>query len=358
MINMDGLSLVDKARAIAHEIIIDSTTPLIKAFAKKLKTPYNAEQYLLNNFKYNVAEVEYELFEPSDILRSKIYDCKADTLFIGSIAKALGYKVELRIVSNGTNHIYPLVYHRNLHKWVALDPVPKPPSYILKRYHTVVQGEVTNNLNDPIIGVVGFSHNPIGIPDTSWKIAINHPDFTRQQLISDIAKSTRLSSLSGFSSESVEIPNNYVPQPGDILKFYYNTIKELPLSIDEWIRKEIISRKNDQFDIIRVYNVNKTPQGSTWQDIERFFSSPIVNKNNYIVVEVKIKKPQSLGAFALAIIAISAVLIAGIGYLTLVRVEKVIDSHPALATSLSILPYIGLGVVALAFMKRLHINGN
>jgi len=354
MINIDGLSLVDKARVVAHEIIKRSNDPIISKLAKQLGSPYAAKDYLVNHLKYNPAEVGDTLSEPMEIIRSGIYDCEDDTLFIGAIAKNLGYKVEIRIVSNGTNHIYPLIYDDKQHQWVAVDPVPKPPSYILRKYHTVVQGEVTDNLNDPIVGVAGFSYNPIGLPDNSWKVAIEHPNFTRQALISDIAKSTRLSNLSGMTEQAVEVSSDYVPQPGDTLKFYYNTIKELPISVDMWIRKQFLSHKNDNFDIIRVYDENKTPQNeSLLKSIEEFFTSPVVNPDHYIVVEVKIKKSSSLGSFTLAVIAISAVLVAGIGYLTLAKVEKILQKNPELSTSLSMLPYIGLGTVALLLLEKL-----
>ncbi len=355
MINIDGLSLVDKARVVAHEIIKDSTTPLVLSLKKQIKTLNNIVPYLDSKAHYRLEQGD-TLSEPYDILRYKGYDCEDDTLFIGTIARAMGYKVEVRIVSNGTNHIYALIYDNKHGRWITIDPVPKPPSYILNKYHTVVQGEVTNNLNNPIIGVKGFSYNPIGLPDTTWKLALQHPNFTRTELISDIAKSTRLSNLSGFNStpKSVKIGDNYVPEAGDTLKFYYNTIKELPLSIDEWIRKKIISHKNPQFDIISVTNENdSTLNNSFLQDIENFISSPIVNKHNFIVVEIRIKKNSNLGAFMMAIIAISIVLVAGIGYLTLVKVEKIIDKNPELASSLSLLPYIGLGTLGLVLISKL-----
>lgn len=355
MINVGGLTLVDKARVIAHEIVRDSTSPLIQSLARLVKTPRGAEKYLLDNFKYNTEEVEYKLFEPTDILKSKIYDCKGDTLFIGAIAKSLGYKVELRIVTNGTSHIYPIIYYPNENKWVALDPVPKPPSYILKHYHTVVLGEVTDNLDDPIKGVVGFSYNPIGIPDTSWKLAIRHPAFTKQQLISDIEKSTKLSGFFKETAQSVTVPSDYIPQVGDVLKFYYYTVKELPLSVEEWIRSKTLSIKNDQFEVLRVYNKNETKQNqSIVQDIESFISSPIVNKNNYIIIEVRIKKSTDLGAFTLAIIAISAVLVAGLGYLTLAKVEKVVKNNPELVSSISVLPYVALIFAGISIIRSLR----
>lgn len=353
MINIDGLSLVDKARVVAYEIIKHSTSPLILSLRKRIGSLSNIIPYLDARAHYRLEKGD-TIYEPADILRYGRYNCDDDTLFIGAIARAMGYKVELRIITNGTNHIYPLIYDN--HKWIVLDPVPKPPSYILREYHTVVQGEVTNNLNKPIIGVKGFSYNPLGIPDTTWKLAIQNPNFTRTQLISDIARSTRLSNLSGYGDTvtSVEISNNYVPKQGDKLKFYYNTIKELPLSVDEWVRKEIISHKNSQFDIISVTNVNKSPTNMTIiQQIENFISNPIVNKDNYIVVEIQIKKNNNLGAFMLAIIAISAVLVAGIGYLTLVKVEKIIDKNPELASAISILPYVGLGTVVLMLITKL-----
>lgn len=139
MNDFETASLNDKAEIAAQQIQKNSQDSNLRLLAFRLKTPERTLRWIKNNVRY--------VREGKETLNSMMHtirfggDCEEMTILMGSLANIQGYSVAIRIISNGTNHIFPLVKVRG--RWKSFDPIPKkgiPKGYIKKEYHTVVQG--------------------------------------------------------------------------------------------------------------------------------------------------------------------------------------------------------------------------
>ena len=214
MINLEGHTLQEKAWIVAREIVKNQRNPLLIKLAKELKTPENAYRWVKQHVKYRREKGDV-LYEPEEILKRGISDCEDLTLLIGSLAKIQGYPVKIRIVENGTRHIYPLVKIGG--RWVPLDATPHANipyiNGVPKGYRIVVDGLVSDE------GLSGLSPQFKKAVVTGAGVAVG----------STVAKlALKAIGLSGLS-ETIEVGPDYVPRVGDHLLFYFKPKWYIPL---------------------------------------------------------------------------------------------------------------------------------
>jgi len=318
MINLEGYALKEKAWIVAREIAKNQRDPLLVRLAKELKTPENAYRWVKKNIKYRKEKGDI-LYEPEQTLKRGVADCEDLTLLIGSLAKIQGYPVKLRIVKNGTRHIYPLVKIRG--QWTVLDATPHSNTPYIngvpKGYKVVIDGLVSDE------ELSGFNSQFGKAMVTGAGVAIG----------SSVAKlALKTIGLSGLS-ETTEVGTDYVPKAGDHLLFYFKPKWYIPNKIEEWILKKVIKRKVPNCRIVRA-----------------FFKKE--NGIQYLVVEVVITRSESLGAIVVTILAITGALLAGglATYFTLDRVEKIVEK-PQIAWFMEMLP-IALIIYGVAKIVR------
>lgn len=321
MINIEGFTLPEKAWIVAREIVRNKHNPLMVRLAKELGTPENAYRWVKEHIKYKRENGDI-LYEPDEILKSKTADCEDLSLLIGTIAKIQGYPVKLKIVKNGTRHIYPLVKIKN--KWVVMDATPhRHIPYINGTpigYKTVVEGIVDDNLS-------GFNVDLKKSIITGAGVAIG-------STIAKIALSKiGLNGLMDFNKKVIEVGGDYIPKEGDHLLFYFKPKWYIPDAIEKWILKKVVKKKVPNCRIHSVYFKN-------------------INKIKYLVVDVIIVADKNLGALVVTILAIAGALLAGglTAYFTLDKVEKIVEK-PQIAWFMEILP-IALAIYGIAKIVR------
>jgi transglutaminase-like putative cysteine protease len=112
----------ETAEIMGKMISIESKKPYIKEIAKKLcisKEAPNTSAMLLCNFAFHTATFEPDvngvqvIKTPAATIRTKKGNCVDYTVLIGSIAKAVGIPVIIKVVAIGDQaefgHVYPIV---------------------------------------------------------------------------------------------------------------------------------------------------------------------------------------------------------------------------------------------------------
>lgn len=321
MISIEGYSLAQKAYIVSREIIKNQKNPLMVRLARTLKTPENVYKWVRENIKYRREKGDV-LYEPEEVLKRGSADCEDLSLLIGTLAKIQGYPVKLRIVKNGTRHIYPLVKING--KWVVMDATPhRHIPYINgvpKGYKLVFEGIVDEGLS-------GFRSDFEKAIITGTGVAIGST-ITKFAL-----KSFGLSGLMDFNKKTIKVDNSYIPKPGDHLLFYFRSKWYIPDSIEEWILKKIVKKKIPNCKILRAYFKNE-------------------GKIKYLIVEVIVTGNKNLGALIITILAITGALLAGglATYFILDKVEKVVEK-PQISWFMEVLP-IALTIYGVAKIVR------
>jgi len=306
MINLEGYSLREKAWIVAREIAKNQNNPFLIKLAKELKTPENVYAWVKSYIRYK-KEAGDILYEPEELIKKGAGDCEDLCLLIGSLVRILGYPVKIRIVEDGTRHIYPLVKVGG--EWVVFDATPHANvpyiNGVPRGYRVVIDGIVTDE---------GLS----GLDSQFEKAMITGAGVAVGSTIAKIA--LKSIGLSGLLSETVEVGQDYIPKAGDHLLFYFKPKWYIPDRLEEWILKKVVKRKVPNCKVTKAYF--KTEEGI-----------------KYLIVEVVVGE-KNLGAVIATILAITGALLAGgLGtYFVLAKVEKIIEK-PQTSIFMKFLPF-------------------
>ena len=328
MIDLSKYTLPEKAVIVAREIVKHTHDPVMIELARLLKTPENDLKWVKSHIKYQKEKGDV-LYEPETTFQLGVGDCEDLSLLIGTLAKIQGYPVRLRIIANGTRHIYPIIKVNG--EWRAFDATPHGSVItndlgmpVNAPYHTVIDGLVTDNPREPLenMSLSGLNMSKIvGAVETGLGVAVG------SAIGKVLAKKLGIGALSGFGLGSkkirlIDIPPDYQPQVGDHLLFYYKPKWYLPSWAEKWIVKKIIKHKVP-YAKIESANYKK------------------INGHKSLVVEVTIIPDENLGSVTLAItaIAIAAAIIGGglAAYFTIERIQKIVE-EPQMASFLKYTP--------------------
>ena len=320
MINISGISLEDKGRLIAEEIRRNANTSFIRRFAHRFRDIDSFYRWFRANIRYVHDKGGDILYEPYEVYSSGKGDCEDFTVFIGSVAKAMGYPVVVRIVQNSTRHVYPIIKVGN--EWRVYDAVPHnipyPLSGIPKGYSLVGDFPVDGDLS--------------GFEDIFYKGIATGAGAAIGSFLANAFVISRLNErenkkeeLSGFidafyREKTVEVGRNYVPKAGDILLFYFRPKLFIPDILEKRIVEWIVKRKSENFQIQRAYFTEE-------------------DGKKYLVVRVLVTgETEGLG-FILTVSIIAGTIIAGLlaTYFILDKVEKVVR-EPAIKIPAILIP--------------------
>lgn len=327
MINIENYSLPEKALIVAREIVKHSRDPEIIDLARKLGNPFAVFSYLKQRVKYRKEKGDV-LYEPEEVLRRGYGDCEDLTVLFGSIVKAQGYPVGIRLVRDGTRHIYPIVLIRG--NWTVFDLTPSKVPYIQgipAGYRLILEGIVTDDHENPL-GSLDFGKYGEWFTRGIFTAAGAAIGSAFMQYWIDRFKK-RKKSLSGLVLYTVEVPEDYVPKAGDHLLFYFKPKWWIPDRLEEWILKKVVKRKVKNAEVLRAY-----------------FKK---NRTKYLVVEVVVKPEEKLSGIALTALAIAGLILAGglSAWFVLDKVEKVVET-PEVSSFMKLIPY---AIIAYAVAK-------
>ena len=343
MINISNLTLGQKAMLIAYEIVQHEHDPLMISLARDLKTPYNDLQWVKNHIKYKVEDGV--LYEPETVFHMGYADCKDMTLIIATLAKIQGYPVKIRVISNSTNHIFPLVKVDG--EWIAFDAVPHPgietnmqgmPINI--KYYEIIDGYITDNIKEPLKvdylstkDITGISNKHTLFNDfkdaiiTGAGVALG---TTIEKLIAG--------AITGFYTyKQIQVSPDYKPKPGDELLFYFKPKWYLPDAIEEYLAKSVLKRKIPYVNIVSANYVTK-------------------NGHKSLVVNTVVKDNVNNDITGLATIITAGIIAAAIigggllVYYSLEEIDKIVK-EPEMKATMTTLPYallIGAGALLLS----------
>lgn len=331
MIDLSRYSLPEKAVIVAREIVKHSHDPFMIRLAHELKTPDNDLEWVKKHIKYKREKGDI-LYEPETSLAMGQADCEDLTLWVGTLAKIQGYPVRIRIISNGTRHIYPIIKVGG--KWRAYDATPHPRIItddlgmpINRPYHVVIDGYITDDISNPLSG---FIH------DVASGVA---KEVATKIIMSKIGIGG-ISNMYGY--KTIDVSTDYVPKSGDHLLFYYKPKWYLPKSLEVWLIKQILKRNVKGIKILSAnYRVE--------------------NGEKYLVVETEVlgSGTSGLGSLMLALTVgmIAAAIIGGglATYFTLAKVQKIIKMPQAKGLTV-IIPYallLGAGAMFLSEVVKL-----
>lgn len=153
MINFNLYTLGQKAKIATREIRRWSRDGELRSLARRLATPQRALDWVKRTITYEREEGDI-LYNPHETISRGRGDCEELTVLVGTLAKIQGYPVMVRIISNSTRHIYPLVKIDN--EWRPMDATPRyglTQEYLEQTYHTVVQGIVGADRYLPVAGI-------------------------------------------------------------------------------------------------------------------------------------------------------------------------------------------------------------
>ena len=335
MIDLSKYTLPEKAVIVAREIIKHEHDPIMQALARELKTPYNDLEWVKRNIKYRLERGDV-LYEPETTFQMGHGDCEDDCLLIGTLARIQGYPVRIRIIANGTRHIYPIIKVDG--QWRAFDAVPHPGVSVSglgmptnRKYHVVIDGLVSpNGLND-LSGLTGGGFLQAII--TGAGVALGS---TMSKMITSKIGLGALSGLSGYNA--VDVSPDYRPQTGDHLVFYYKPKWYLPKTLELWLIKKIVKK---EMPGIKIESANYR----------------MVNGNKRLAVEVTVTGTgNNLGSLTLILtVGMIATAIIGGGlatYFSLTRVQKIVTA-PAMKSFMGITPYAFLLAAGALFLSEL-----
>ena len=343
MIDISNLTLGQKAILIAHEIVKHEHDPVMVRLAEDLKTPYNDLQWVKNHIKYKVEDGV--LYEPETVFHMGYADCKDMTLIIATLAKIQGYPVKIRVISNHTNHIFPLVKVDG--EWIAFDAVPHPGIEtniqgmpINVKYYEIIDGYITDNPDKPL--KVDYMNTKVtGISGKKSELL---KDFESAVITgAGVALGTAIEkliagSITGlYEYKQVKVPLSYQPKPGDELLFYFKPKWYLPNAVEEYLAKSILKKKIPYVNIISANYVTK-------------------NGHKSLVVDTVVRNDVNNDITGLATIitaGIIATAIIGGGllvYYSLEEIDKIVK-EPEMKATMTAVPYallIGAGALLLS----------
>ena len=332
MINITGDTLTQKITIVAREIIRNSKLAWIKQLANQLKTPSAILSYVKAHVRYRHDPKGDVLYEPDESLKYGCGDCEDYACLVGSLLKAAGYKVALRIVKNSVDHIYSLVFMNG--RWIPVDPTPHrglSDKYINDHFHVVLQGEITNDPNNPI----EFVRND----EIGKFIESEAKSIIKKIVLSAIG----LSALSGFidissTTNKVEVDSNYIPKAGDKLLYYFKPKWYLPDSFEKWILEKAIEYKINNCKILRAY----------WTQL---------NGQRRLAIEVQyLGSNKDLGFIGMITAGVIALSMLGLGlaaYFTIDKIYKIIQM-PKLNIALKVIPVALLIMSATGFLGKVN----
>ena len=353
MINISNLTLGQKAILIAHEIVQHEHDPIMVNLARELKTPYNDLQWVKSHIRYKVEDGV--LYEPETVFNMGYADCKDMTLIIATLAKIQGYSVKIRVISNDTNHIFPL--EKVDGEWVAFDAVPHPNIIttiqgmpVNVKYYEIVDGYITNDPKKPLNvdyintkGVTGLENKHSLFDDfkdaiiTGAGVALGS---TIEKLIAG--------AVTGFYSYKEErVPTSYQPKPGDELLFYFKPKWYLPNAIEEILAKTILKKKIPYVNIVNANYVTKDGHKS-------------------LVIDTVVNNDINTNLTGLATIItagmIAAAIIGGglLVYYSLEEIDKIVK-EPSMKSTMTVMPYavlLGAGALLLSEFSGVSKNEN
>lgn len=319
MINLSGMTVRQKISIIAKNIITNSHKEWLIKLANSLKTPENDMEYVMKNVKYSTEG--QNLYEPEAILKTGEGDCKAFSLFIGSLAYIQGYKVKLHVIANNTEHMYPSIRYKG--RWNNYDAVKLlddvSSSYIRRHYHTILDGFVTNDINNPIrtnsFEISGISKNT---NENLFHSIVSGAGFSIGSMLSSlIFKSITIGGLS--NNKLIEVSGKYEPEPNSSMLFYYKTKWYLPYDVQKWIIDKLMSTDLSKYygKIEKVYEVKQ-------------------DGVQYMVADVHFGYPNEIGQLGFIVAAVAVAIIGGglFSFLSLSKVYKIVKSP-----SFNIIPY-------------------
>jgi len=343
MIDISNLTLGQKAKLIAYEIVKHEHDPVMISLARELKTPYNDLEWVKNHIRYKVEDGV--LYEPETVFNMGYADCKDMTLIIATLAKIQGYPVKIRVISNHTNHIFPLVKVDG--EWIAFDAVPHSGIEttiqgmpINVRYYEIIDGYITDDPKHPLKvdyintkGVTGLSDKHTLFDDfkdaiiTGAGVALGS---TIEKLIAG--------AITGFYTyKQVKVSPDYQPKPGDELLFYFKPKWYLPDAIEEYLAKSILKKKIPYVNIVSANYVTK-------------------NGHKSLVVDTVVKDNVNNDITGLATIITAGIIAAAIigggllVYYSLEEIDKIVK-EPEMKATMTAVPYallIGAGALLLS----------
>ncbi len=333
MINLSGMTVKQKIEIIAKNIITNSHKEWIIKLADNLKTPENDMLYVMRNVKYSTEGKK--LYEPEEILRSGEGDCKAFSLFIGSLAYIQGYPVKLHVIANNTEHMYPSIKYKG--RWNNYDAVKLlddvSSSYIRRHYHTVLDGFVTNDINNPIrtssFAISGISKNA---NDNIFHSIISGAGFSIGTMLSNLL--FKSIAIGGFSNNNklIEVSSKYEPEPNSNMLFYFKTKWYIPSMVQKWIIDRLMSTDLTKY-YGKIENVYETKQDGI----------------QYMVANIHFGYPDEIGQLGFIVAAVAIAIIGGglFSFLSLSKVYKIVKSP-----SFSVIPYALLAVAGALFIHE------
>lgn len=328
MINLYDMTVKEKINIIAKNIITNSKKEWLIKLANDLKTPENDMSYAMRHVKYSTEG--QKLYEPEEILRTGEGDCKAFSLFIGSLAYIQGYPVKLHVIANNTEHMYPSIKVNG--RWNNYDAVKLlddvSSEYIRRHYHTILDGFVTDDINHPIrtssFAISGISKST---DDRLFHSIISGAGFSLGSILSNLI--VKAFTIGGFgntdnNNNMIAVSDKYEPEPNSSMLFYYETKWYIPEIVQKWIIDRLMSTDLSRYygKIERVYEVNQ-------------------DGVQYMVAQVHFGYPNEIGQLGFIVAAVAAAIIGGglFSFLSLSKVYKIMKSP-----SFNLIPYALLAV--------------
>jgi len=215
MINIKDKPIEEKVNIIANVIKDYARHKFTQSILDSIKPKgwQDIFWFVKNTLKYKTeASGKDVLYEPPEALGKVTVDCEDFTTLLGSLLLASGYPVRLKIISDGTYHIYPEV---------GL-PAEKPSKWIGLDATTGLVGEVI------------------------------YPPNYKPFLVKPLMGVTRT-----FKEEkAIEITLDTPVNPGDHLRFHYVARTWIPDFIEKWFYEKITTIRHPYFKILSIKKEN------------------------------------------------------------------------------------------------------
>lgn len=229
MISLEGLSLAEKGRIVAREIERYTNSPFIKGVLRNIgiKPSYlDIFEFVTKYTKY-APERKDILYAPQETLGRVQVDCEDVSLLLGSLLRTAGYPVKVKLVTNRTSHIFPLVGlpRERPTRWIPLDATTERIGMVERRGYYPIYVKKLGGV-EAIEELLPYQAYKIRYRITGIFeiIAVSTTDF-----IEGIARAKR--ELPGYEVTSINSGVSYDPK-GMIVSIFIKV--KNPLPIDEW----------------------------------------------------------------------------------------------------------------------------
>ena len=265
MVNLKGKTIREKVEIIGDLIKEYARHKFVHGLLEQIQ-PKGWEDvfwFVRNTLKYKKEPRGKDvLYEPQESLGIITVDCEDYTVLLGSLLMASGYPVRVKVVSNGTYHVFPEIGlpPQNPKKWIGLDAT------------------------------------------TGWVGERPYPPNYRPYVVMGLG---RLGDMGSIKLMWREISLDEPLKPGDRLRFYYKAKWFIPDFIEKKAYELLMKVTHPDFSVVSVDKKDDM----------------IV-----VEVVVRGEKEKELGALITAAVIATALAVGLIAsYFTLVKVEKVIE---------------------------------